>query len=123
MWEQELVELKPASFVSNDHARLGEGTHVQDSEPGPREIVEAVRRRRLQPSARGRLVAALCRGKRVTPAGNPREPFSVIDDLGPPFAKSALRPPDGEHLRVAEDVRRVLAPTEAPELERLLGEA
>ncbi len=45
----------------------------------------------------------------------------MILDLGPELMQSALRPPDREQLRVAEDIRRVLAAAQPAQLECLLG--
>ena len=67
------------------------------------------------------VVAALGCGEGFPPARDPREPLGVVLDLGPELGQAALRPPDCEHLRVAEDVRRVLALADTAELERLLG--
>ena len=108
--KQQLVELEPALRVADENGRLGEHTEVKDPQPVAREVREATRCVALELAACHLLVAELGCRKRIAPARDPRKPSIVILDLGPELVQPALRPPDREHLRVAEDVRRVLAP-------------
>ena len=93
---------------------------MEDPEAVAREIGEVASRVVLELTARLLVVSALDRGEGFPPAGDPREPLGVVLDLGPELGQASLRPPDCEHLRVAEHVGRVFALADTPELERLL---
>ena len=123
VWKQQLVELERAGLVADENARVGQCADVEDPQAVAGEIGEAVDCVALELAASQLVVAALGCGEGLSPAGDPRKPVRVVVDLGPELVEAALCPADGEHLCVAEDVRRVLAPAQPAELERFPGKS
>jgi hypothetical protein len=106
VWEQELIELEGAPLVADEDTGLGQDAQVEDPDAVAGQVREVPSGMTLELAACQLLVAELGGGEGVPPAGNPGESLGVVPDLGPELGEAALRPPDREHLPVAEHVGR-----------------